>query len=137
MKLIKQSGPRCLVWSAAMVFDVEPEEILKFLGHDCVAGVHMQEIQSFALSKGHLLAPFESMPTLVGIDKPVTIPHWHLQPWLQFEGIMLGETRKGNYHAVAWDGEQVLDPAIEPDFSGYHQFWARIKMSHHIDFKIN
>lgn len=128
MKLIKQKGPRCLVWSAAMLFDVEPEEIIEFLGHDCIAGVHIQEIQSFAMSKGFLLAPFEGVPVLVGLDKPINIPNWSDQPWLEFEGIMLGETNKGNLHAVAWDGEQIFDPAVNPDFSGYHTFYAKIKI---------
>ena len=131
MKLIKQSGPRCLVWSAAMALDVKPEEIIEFLGHDCVIGVHIQEIQSFAMSKGFLFAPFEPAPMLGEAAIPLSPPTWGLQPWLQFEGIMLGETSKGNYHAVTWDGNQILDPAIEPDFKGYHQFWAKIKINNH------
>ena len=126
-----------MVWAAAMVFNVEPEEIIEFLEHDCVAGVHVQELQSFALSKGYALAPFEPEPQLAGNEMPVVIEAWIEQPWLQFEGIMLGQTSKGNNHAVAWDGEQIFDPAVEPDFVGYHQFWAKIKINNHIDSKIN
>lgn len=129
MRLIKLGGPRCLVWSAAMLFDVEPEEILDYLKHDCVLGVHIQEIQSFALSKGFLLAPFEPQPMLVEVH--VCPPNWPTQPWLQFEGIMLGETGKGHLHAVAWDGTEIYDPAIEPDFKGYHQFWAKTMINNH------
>lgn len=131
MKLIKMRGPRCLVWSAAMVLDVEPEEILTFVGRDCLDGVHMQEIQAFAFGKGFLLAPFEPEPQIAGDLFTVKPVGWWEEPWLQFEGIMLGETNKGNYHAVAWDGDQILDPAIEPDFKGYHQFWAKIKINNH------
>lgn len=137
MKLLKQKGPRCLLYATAMVLDVAPEEIIEFLGHDCIVGLHMQESQAFALSKGFLFAPFEPQPMLGIAATPLSPPSWSQQPWLQFEGIMLGETRKGNYHAVAWDGKQILDPAIEPNFSGYHQFWAKTKISNHIDFKIN
>ena len=121
MKLIKQKGPRCLVWAAAMVFDVEPETIMDFVGHDCLAGIHMQELQAFALSIGRALAPFEPAPML-GTES-VYPPHWEQQPWMQHQGIMLGQTSKGNFHAVAWDGHTVFDPAVNPDFVGYHQFW--------------
>jgi len=108
-----------------MVLDVEPEEIMDFLGHDCLGGVHMQEVQAFAMAKGFLFAPFEPEPMLAHTS--VNPPGWISEPWLQFEGIMLGETHKGNLHAVAWDGATIFDSAIEPDFAGYHQFWAKIK----------
>jgi len=131
MKHLTQKGPRCLVWSAAMVLDVEAGEILAFLGHDCVLGVHMQEIQSFAMSKGFLLAPFEPQPMLGETGQAVRPPNWRQESWLSFEGIMLGQTSKGNLHAVAWDGTNILDPALESDFVGYHQFWAKIKINNH------
>ena len=119
MKSLKQKGPRCLVWSAAMLFDVEPETIMDFVGHDCLTGIHMQELQAFAVSRNKVLAPFEPEPMLE--DRPVAA--WKEQPWLKHKGIMLGQTSKGNFHAVAWDGHTVFDPAVNPDFVGYHQFW--------------
>ena len=123
MKLIKQKGPRCLVWAAAMVFDVEPEVIMDFVGHDCLAGIHMQELQAFAVSRNKVLAPFEPAPTLEGSEVPIVIEAWERHPWMQHQGIILGQTSKGNFHAVAWDGHTVFDPAVNPDFVGYHQFW--------------
>ena len=128
MKRLIQKGPRCLVWSAAMLFEADPEDIMEFVGHDCVKGVHIQEIQAFAFSLGYLLAPFEPRPSLG--DNQVLVPNWEGEPWLQFEGIMLGQNRNGNLHAVAWDRSNILDPAPMPDFEGYHQFWAKIKIKH-------
>ena len=132
MKLLKQKGPRCLVWSAAMLFDVEPETIMQYLGHDCLTGVHMQEIQSFAMSIGKALVPYEPRPQLG--EESVQPPSWSKEPWLKHQGIMLGETSKGNLHAVAWDGHDIFDPAINPTFVGYHQFWM---MLHHNDSRIS
>jgi len=130
MKLIKQKGPRCLIWAAAMVLDTEPEEIIEFVGRDCIAGVHIQEIQAFAFSKGIALCPYEPHPVLASTLIKIEPIGWQEEPWLKYEGIMLGETNDGKYHAVAWDGGQILDPAINPKFAGYHMFYAKMILNH-------
>lgn len=112
-----------MVWAAAMLFDKEPEEIMQLLGHDGLGGVHMQELQKIALESGYSLVPFEPEPCLVDS----VIDCWDFEPWLEHPGLMLGKTSKGNNHCVAWDGLEVYDPAISPDFVGYHTFYAKIK----------
>lgn len=122
MIMQKQKGRTCLLYSAAMVFGVPASEIQEFLGHDCIL-LHIQELQRFALTKDCVLAPFEPVPSLD--EEPVDC--WGaLAPWLQYEGIMLGETDKGGNHAVAWDGTEIFDPAVQPSFAGYHTFFAKI-----------
>ena len=109
MKLIKQVGPRCMIYATAMLFDCEPKEVSDFIGHDGVGedvvGIHIQEIQKFALSKGYMLALFEPLPVLNDIFVHV----WGDNPFLYFEGLMLGQTSTGANHCVAWDGENIFD----------------------------
>ena len=71
MKLIKMKGPKCMLASAAMLFDCSIEEVEAFIGHDGLTvlegrykGIHIQEIQKFALCKGYALALYEPTPML-------------------------------------------------------------------------
>ena len=123
MKLIKQDGPFCVVTSAAMVLDVEPELIHDYIGHDGtriqwppngMIGVHIQEIQQFAITQGYMFAPLEVMPVSApnDIEKPVEIYGEENLARKIFENLLLG--RKGILvtpgHAVAFIGHTVYDP---------------------------
>lgn len=132
MGLIKVHGPLCMPASTAMLFDTTVEEVVSFLGHDGLAvvddkyqGIHVQELQRFALSKGYVLALYEPMPNLEGR----LVDCWKDGfPLEKFDGLLLGETAKGANHCVAWVGGEMLNPTSS-ELVGLHQFWAKVKMS--------
>ena len=128
MKLIKQIGPRCMIYATAMLFDCDPKEVSDFVGHDGVGedviGIHIQEVQKFAMSKGYVLALFEPAPVL----NDSVIHVWDDNEFFKFEGLMLGQTSKGANHCVAWDGEKIFDPRSIEDFAALRQFWAKVKL---------
>lgn len=131
MKMRKQKGPRCLVYSAAMLFDVEPEDILNFTGHDALSGVHIQEIQAFAHSIGYALVPYEPRPVLEGVEvQSKAVEYLREEPFLDtHQGLLFGETASGRNHVVAWDGKMIFDPSVDCTFASYTQFWAKVKLS--------
>ena len=130
---IKVHGPRCMLASAAMLFGTTIEDVQTFLGHDGLEvigdeykGIHIQEIQRYALSKGYALACFEPMPVLEGR----IVECWKDDfPLNKFEGLLLCDTTKDGKHCVAWDGNEILNPT-DAEVVGFHQFWAKIKMPH-------
>lgn len=122
MRLIKQSGPHCLVTSAAMILDTDPEIIHKEIGGDGTSivwepngmrGIHIQEIQDCCKRRSKMIAPIEMTPYLA--------PDAEHQPFRVFPE-KLELLRFTNHiinhrailitpnHAVAWDGENVFDP---------------------------
>ena len=127
MKHLIQQGKLCTVYAAAMVFNVEPDEILKSLGHDAKKGVHMQELQRFAIGRGEGLVLFEFKPVLE--EEPIDVWQEPLTPLdLGYSGIILGYTLAGAPHAVAWDGEKIFDPSPNPSFKYMQYFWALVKL---------
>ena len=131
MALIKVHGPLCMPASTAMLFDTPMEGVISFLGHhgldvvdDKYRGIHIQEIQRFALSKGYALACFEPMPNLEG----KVVDCWKDDfPTDKFDGLLLGETERGTFHCVAWIDKEICNPT-SAELVGVHQFWAKIKI---------
>lgn len=129
MKLLKQPTPNCLLYSAAMVFDATPEDMIRAIGHDglevwwpelpyprCLRGFHIEEIQDYAWNHNYLMFPIHPMPCSSpyddgGMAKPVynavrcderTKSYlWH------HDAIIITDT-----HACAWNAweEKVYDP---------------------------
>ena len=131
MKHLKQNGPYCLVYSAAMVLDVWPSEIHESIGHDGTAevfdsknktnrmrGVHICEILDFARTMGNFFSFVEYDPCISqrdGCDVHHVIPkHERHKRFLNHiwgnRAILIGSLPTGAGHAVAWDGRIVYDP---------------------------
>lgn len=104
-----------------MLLDCTPQEVIDFLGHDGLKGVHIQEIQAFAISKGFILALVEARPVLDNVEVSTTLDVLKLGA-----GLLLGETSTGNKHCVAWDGEAVFDPNRHSIFSSIESLWILI-----------
>ena len=121
MKLIKQSGPDCLVTSAAMCLNVEPAYIWEYLGTDGheiwwppsgMRGLHIQEIIDIALTLGKPFYPIEYNPMIA--------PSLDVEPKEIFQSDkkerFLSHVRAGvsililHGHACACDGTHVYDP---------------------------
>jgi len=122
MRLIKQDGPYCLVTSAAMVLDVTPDDIHHFIGHKGtdiwwpphnMRGIHIQEIQEYALSKGHCFWPYELDPKCAPGEgyEPKSIlgtearTFGFMMKLSKYKAILITDN-----HAVAWDTKDVHDP---------------------------
>lgn len=120
-----------MVYATAMLFDCEPEDVTSFIGHDGtlddrLRGIHIQEIQAFALSRGYALALYEPRPVLGIEEVNVWKENYHI--FMQgVEGLILGENATGGKHCVAWDGESIFDPRDPSDFKIMQQFWAKIR----------
>lgn len=126
MKHLVMSKPQCLLYSAAMVLDISVDDLINIIGHDGLksndgklVGVHIQEIQTACyLLYRELLSYVELIPVSKVDDNinPIYVvcsypPATRLQFMIKGKyAILIGENNKGNPHAVAYDGEQVLDP---------------------------
>lgn len=130
MRLLRQTKPQCLLYSAAMVLDSTPEDLSYEIGHDglekinnnnppyCYKGIHIQEIQVCALKRGYLFAPYQSYPvSRIGDDTIVhdTIcgqsPDERIVPFIHGRrGLLCGKNRLGIDHAVAFHDETIYDP---------------------------
>lgn len=131
MKLLKSHSGLCLLYSAAMLLDEEPDILAKEIGWNGkeiwwpnLAGVkrhrthHIQEIIDCCLSRGFGLTKIELLPTIS--------PGIPSKPRMIFTGekalnrlvaalenqkaILVGQTEGGITHAWAWDGKKVYDP---------------------------
>lgn len=122
--------PQCLLYSAAMVLDVDVDEITTHIGHDgleivddkleapfCYRGVHPQEICDFAWSMLRNFQLIQAMPVLkcqTSETKTEVYPESAGERFFRYvEGkhaIITGINKQGNKHAVAYDGQMILDP---------------------------
>jgi len=123
--------PQCLLYSAAMVFETDVEELTRFLGHDglevvddtlpepnCFRGIHPQEICDFAWSTLRSLQYIQAIPMLAcdGSDVRTAVYTQERAADRFYEyvekktAILTGLNRNGNPHAVAYDGNMILDP---------------------------
>ena len=133
MKLIKQDGPYCIVYSLAMLLDVQPEEIFKYIGHRgdailwaelnpprCNQGIHIQELLDFCMSKSHTMFPIQkhamSSPYNDGSNaKCIWGPNKSKDRFKKylcwFDGILIMDIGSVG-HACAWDHieQTVYDP---------------------------
>lgn len=116
MKLLKSPNNwSCLLYSAAMVMDVEPKTITDWLGHDGSErvgkywrGFHLQEIFRFAwLYMGHAhFTPVERIAatqTPDGIDFIINQEEYWETALDLWDGILVGVSPRGIGHAVAWN----------------------------------
>ena len=126
ISLVQPNEASCLPTSFASVLHTKVEDIFDFLGHDgmemlwpellppaCYRSFHIQEMYEFALTKNHAVV------TLAPLWGQAPDPD-HMQPYEcerlsdyinYYVGVFSGLTGFGNYHAVAWDGIQMMDPA--------------------------
>lgn len=119
---MKQSGPHCLVHSAAMCLDIEPENIHKEIGHDGteiwwepnkMRGIHIQEIQDVANNKGMCFFPIEMYPAVApDMNTEPREIYQHDLAHARFLKSLYGKTGIliMDTHACAWDGDMVYDP---------------------------
>ncbi len=133
MKLLKQSGHKCILYSAAMVLNENTLVLEQEIGHDgqevvyddlvepmCLRGFHIQEILGCFLARGKGLMLIEAMPR--------SGPQGHSELWHTIfseskasrrfirllqgrQAILIGQNpESGGNHAYAWDGYKVYDP---------------------------
>ena len=125
MNHLVMSKPQCVLYSAAMVMDIDVDYLVGILGHDGLGvengemvGIHMQEIQTaYYLMFGEMLSSVELIPVS---QRKVDLPHYivcKMAPSKRLtymiaghRAILLGENKRGAYHAVAYDGETIFDP---------------------------
>jgi len=75
MRLLKMSGPQCLVYAAAMALDANVNDLIEEIGHNglavvwpdlpaplCYRSHHIQEIIDCGLARGFALVPIEHNP---------------------------------------------------------------------------
>lgn len=155
MKLLKMQTPSCTLYSAAMLLDEEPENLIKELGHDGLEvwwpdqhgpgkyrGVHIQEIQDICASRGFALSLIEAYP--------MSIPNEGASPKPVFKmgeaserlvkalhnrlALLIGQGAGRYMHACAWDGKRVFDPqgrTYELDNFRIREAWILVASLHH------
>lgn len=122
MNHLIMSKPQCLLYSAAMALDLDVEDITTILGHDALPpnGVHIQEIQTIACRLGKHFYPVEVIPASLVGNPPTIHPLYEIcgtEYSVRFmamihgtKGIMIGQNKKGNEHAVAYQDGVIFDP---------------------------
>ena len=122
----------CLIYSAAMVLEVDPKVLVAEIGKDgldtwwsdldpprCYRSFHIQEIIDCFLERNFALTPIEIYPVLVPQGHPENMKRTNTDEEAQkrFEehitnrsGILIGLHSSGGGHACAWDGRRVYDP---------------------------
>lgn len=126
MKLLKMEKPQCLLYSAAMVLDVEVERLIDYIGHSglenivtdsgtWVRGISIQEIVDFALLEmNRAIVTINVFPVLgkqgiwyYPIYSDELAEHRFRSYLREHDAILMEEN-----HAVAWNSEtqQVYDP---------------------------
>jgi hypothetical protein len=133
VKLLKMNTDSCLLYSAAMLLDADPLDLIEEIGHDgmdkwwptldpplCYRSHHIQEIIDCCASREFGLCPIEIMPCLIPQGQSSMGKIIYTDPEYgetRFEylikgrpGILIGMSSNGTGHAAAWDGSQVYDP---------------------------
>jgi hypothetical protein len=121
----------CLPTAFAIVLGIPVEKMIKELGHDgseiiwpgllepyCRRSFHIQELIDFCYWRHTHVIQFQAMPTskppLVGmVPYPVQLKEEtesRMKTLMSRKGVITGVTKSGQTHAVAWNGEMVLDP---------------------------
>lgn len=117
MQLLKQpSRVSCLPTAIAMVLDITSEEVMSWAGHsgdavvfDKLVGFHPQEFIIPALMRGYVLVFVEVSPT--GHKEYKNLNKEGLMKIMERNRcVLVGYTRNGNPHAVAYSGGVVYDP---------------------------
>lgn len=113
----------CLPKAFAMASGIPVEVIIEEIGHDgseilfpqykepyCRRGFHIQELINVMDDHGILVTPFETELQLIGGTKPnYTIkkvklidPEYMRRKMFNSVGVLVGDTNKGNRHAIIW-----------------------------------
>ena len=136
MKLLKQPNDSCLLYAAAMLLDVDPEILIKEIGHDGQEiwwsslsksfkhrSFNIQEIIDCCIRRGYGLMPIQLFPCNVppvGNVNPKMI--WDqkkceerfLNRITNVPAILTGQRAESLVpHAVAWNGKKIYDPMGE------------------------
>lgn len=139
MKLLTMDKPLCLLYSAAMVLDEEPEALISEIGHDGMEiwwpefkddrqyrAHNISEIIDCCFRRNKALMPIQGQPLQAppgGEPRPTY--DFPIKRFLDYlfnrRAIMIGQTALGNGHAWAWDGTHHYDPRgeVSADFSGF------------------
>lgn len=131
MRMLKMLTHSCVLYSAAMLLNEEPQNLAKEIGHDGLAvrwpeqtgaarlqGISMQEIQDVCIGRGFGLVKIDALPYATPAEGIEAKPVYSLEEaQARFNkiitdrrGILIGQTASGMMHAVAWDGHQCYDP---------------------------
>lgn len=124
MELLKMSSHQCLLYSAAMLLGVTPEELVEEFGHDgldrvwdlpepaCYRGHHIQEIVDAAFRRGHALVPVDAFPMSAhpGVQPVAMMSESQAIRRLSTYLLNRHALLIGDNHACAWDGKRVYDP---------------------------
>lgn len=124
MKLQRQTKGQCMLYAYAMVLNVEPVELTKFIGHDGLVvafsgaypyrGFHPQEMMEYCLSKSRHLIIVEAIPNTEGPNGEIvllwdqTFCKERLHKYLnEYDCVIITER-----HAVAWNHieRKIYDP---------------------------
>jgi len=125
ISLVQPNGASCLPTAFASILGVQVEEMFDFLGHDgmevlwpellpplCYRSFHIQEMYEYALTQNFAvvtLAPVWGLAPDELHMKPYECER--MQDYINYYvSVFTGITGFGNYHAVAWDGIQMMDP---------------------------
>ena len=120
MTYVGQRGQTCLIAALAMVWDIKFEEVVKMIGHTGVPqGIHNQEVVDAILKQGMAMVIIEAHPAIVDpLTKKIESMWTENQRDRRFEeylknrkAVLIGVNKQGAPHAVAYDGEDVFDPA--------------------------
>lgn len=114
----------CLLDSFAHILGLRPLALIDRLGHSgWEHGFHSQELIDVCLEKGLSVTLIERRPVSVNpntwFTREVFVDHnkrFLNQIW-NHRGILLGANKKGVPHAVAWEQNQIWDPANEECYS--------------------
>lgn len=119
----------CMPTAFAMCVGCTPEAIVELIGHDgheviapdleepsCYRGFHDQELVLALLDMGYSTTMIECNPQMIVLDsKTVDVFPDDSRFWTALyncrQGVIMGSGLHGILHAVAWDGNQIYDPA--------------------------
>lgn len=136
----------CLPTAFAIATNTSLEKFLIEVGHDgseiwwpdspepyCRRAFHIQEMILACHNLGYIVTPFESYPVAGNYDKPLDLhPLDHnvqVQKIIENSiGVLIGVTRYGSPHAVAWDGKHCVEDNFL-NLKGFkiNQYWRLIK----------
>lgn len=132
MEMVLQKGSTCMFASLAMVWNYSLDEVISLFGHDGteivfpdsafpMRGIHPQEILDVAYSEGYGMLMIELLPARHPQDdkyKPVAIDDEDVLEsrflryiYKRLAVLIVQKKESGNGHCVAWDGDEIFDPA--------------------------
>lgn len=116
----------CLPTAFAIATGIPIEKIIEYVGHDgsdiifpeyeepyCRRSFHPQELIDVCLQKNFMVVPIEKQPKVIAKHSIHNVPmHRNRMSryLLNYTGVLVGMNQEDRPHAVAWDGNRVLDP---------------------------